>query len=283
MAKESVWFKNISLEVMDIYLAVKNSTMMSQGTGKVSAESIRTDKGLEFINEQLDTYLANSGIFHEKTIPYNSEPNGKVERANRILLERARSLLYEISNQVSPRKGKEKIPLGIWTGNEPKLNYLNKFGCNAYFHVLKLLRNKFEVLARRGIMLGYARERKGYRIYDIKNQKVIKKRSVKFKESLKCSSYLGETENETWDIDTFFEISPEINEINQNTENRVSSNFEINNEPVTIENNSVPLQTTPSHQTGRIQLLVLELNDVQNQIPVRRSERLKSKQRCKFI
>ncbi|GFV87647.1 retrovirus-related Pol polyprotein from transposon TNT 1-94 [Trichonephila clavipes] len=185
MAKEPVWFKNISPEVMDIYLADKNSKMMSQGTGNVSAKTvstkhcnsinltitdvsyvpqlrcnllsvtclmdkglfdifsqlkakyenltdkrikkIRTDNGLEFVNEQLDTYLANSGIFHEKTIPYNSESNGKAERANRVLLERARSLLYEsklplkfwaeainCSTQVSnvtPRKGKEKNPI----------------------------------------------------------------------------------------------------------------------------------------------------------------------------
>ncbi|GFX62251.1 retrovirus-related Pol polyprotein from transposon TNT 1-94 [Trichonephila clavipes] len=343
MAKEPVWFKNISPEVMDIYLADKNSKMLSQGTGNVSAKTvstkhcnsinltitdvsyvpqlicnllsvtclmdkgskyenltdkrikkIRTDNGLEFVNEQLDTYLANSGIFHEKTIPYNSESNGKAERANRVLLERARSLLYEsklplkfwaeainCSTQVSnvtPRKGKEKIPLEIWTGNKPKLNYLKKFGCVAYFHVPKVLRNKFEVPGRRGIMLGYAREMRGYRIYDIKNQKVIEERSIKFNEYLKGSNYLGEIENETWDTDSFFEVSPERNEINQNTENGVLYNFDINNGPGAIENdNSIPLQTTSSPRTGRIQIPVLELNDVQNQIPIRRSERLKSK------
>ncbi|GFX99590.1 retrovirus-related Pol polyprotein from transposon TNT 1-94 [Trichonephila clavipes] len=42
MAKESVWFKNISPEVMDIYLADKNSKIMSQGTGKVSAKTVST-------------------------------------------------------------------------------------------------------------------------------------------------------------------------------------------------------------------------------------------------
>ncbi|GBM62170.1 Retrovirus-related Pol polyprotein from transposon TNT 1-94 [Araneus ventricosus] len=59
-----------------------------------------------------------------------NESNGKAERANRILLERARSLLYgselplkfwaeainfstQVSN-VTPRKGKEKIPLETW-------------------------------------------------------------------------------------------------------------------------------------------------------------------------
>ncbi|GFV38521.1 retrovirus-related Pol polyprotein from transposon TNT 1-94 [Trichonephila clavipes] len=87
-----------------------------------------------------------------------------------------------------------------------------------------------------------------------------------------------EIENETWDIDSFFEVSPERNEINQNTENGVLYNFDINNGPGAIENdNSIPLQTTSSPRTDRIQIPVLELNDVQNQIPVRRSERLKSK------
>ncbi|GFX91831.1 retrovirus-related Pol polyprotein from transposon TNT 1-94 [Trichonephila clavipes] len=123
-------------------------------------------------------------------------------------------------------------------------------------------------------MLGYARERRGYRIYDIKNQKVIEERSVKFNEYLKGSNYLGEIENETWDIDSFFEVSPERNEINQNTENGVLYNFDINNGPGAIENdNSIPLQTTSSPRTDRIEIPVLELNDVQSQI----LERLKSK------
>ncbi|GFT96893.1 retrovirus-related Pol polyprotein from transposon TNT 1-94 [Trichonephila clavipes] len=75
-----------------------------------------------------------------------------------------------------------------------------------------------------------------------------------------------------------FEVSSERNEINQNTDNGVLSNFDIN-VSIEIENdNSIPLQTTSLPQTGRIQLPLLELNDVKNQIPVRRSERLKSKQ-----
>ncbi|GFV73607.1 hypothetical protein TNCV_1269871 [Trichonephila clavipes] len=105
----------------------------------------------------------------KKTIPYNSESNGKAERANRVLLERVRSLLYE-----------------------------------------------------------------------------------------------SEIENETWDIDSFFEVSPERSELNQNTEDGISSNFEINNARVAIENNSIPLQITSSPHTGRFYLPVLELNDVQN-------------------
>ncbi|GFX38708.1 retrovirus-related Pol polyprotein from transposon TNT 1-94 [Trichonephila clavipes] len=115
-------------------------------------KKIITDNVLEFVNEQLDTYLANSGIFHEKTIPYNSESNDKSERVIRVLLERARSLLYEsklplkfwaevinCSTQVSnvtPRKVTEKIPLEIWTAYRTRphiffvTSYLSQFNHN---------------------------------------------------------------------------------------------------------------------------------------------------------
>ncbi|GFW03308.1 retrovirus-related Pol polyprotein from transposon TNT 1-94 [Trichonephila clavipes] len=314
MAKEPVWFKNISPEVMDIYLADKNSKMMSQGTGNVSAKTVSTkhcnsinltitdvsyvpqlrcnllsvtclmDKGCKIKSENncvliydkndklITKAFKNNGRLEIKLEPmynsecfisdqstnnyeiwHNSESNGKAERANRVLLERARSLLYEsklplkfwaeainCSTQVSnvtPRKGKEKIPLEIWTG-------------------------------RRGIMLGYARERRGYRIYDIKNQKVIEERSVKFNEYLKGSNYLGEIENETWDIDSFLKSLPKETKLIKNTENGVLYNFDINNGPGAIENdNSIPLQTTSSPRTGRIQIPVFELNDVQKSNP----------------
>ncbi|GFX45201.1 retrovirus-related Pol polyprotein from transposon TNT 1-94 [Trichonephila clavipes] len=168
MAKQSVWFKNISPEVMDIYLADKNSKMMSQGTGNVSAKTVST------------------------------------KHCNSINLT-----ITDVS-------------------------YVPQLRCNL---------PSVTCLMDKG-----------------------------------CSNYLGEIENETWDIDSFFEVSPERNEINQNTENGVLYNFDINNGPGAIENdNSIPLQTTSSPRTGRIQIPVLELNDVQNQIPVRRSERLKSK------
>ncbi|GFY10041.1 retrovirus-related Pol polyprotein from transposon TNT 1-94 [Trichonephila clavipes] len=161
MAKEPVWFKNISPEVMDIYLADKNSKMMSQGTGNVSAKTVST-KHCNYINLTITD-----------------------------------------------------------------VSYVPQLRCNLL---------SVTCLMDKG-----------------------------------CSSYLGEIENETCGIffDSFFEVSPERNEINQNTENGVLSNFDISNVSVEIEKgNSIPLQTTSSPQAGRIKLLVLELNDVQNQIPV---------------
>ncbi|GFT78513.1 retrovirus-related Pol polyprotein from transposon TNT 1-94 [Trichonephila clavipes] len=206
MAKEPVWFKNISPEVMDIYLADKNSKMMSQGTGNVSDKTVST-KHCNSINltitdvsyvPQLRCNLLSVTCLMDKGL----NQMARQKRANRVLLERARSLLYE-----------SKLPLKFWA---------EAINCSTQVST----------------MLHHERERK--------------------KSPL--------------------EIWTERNEINQNTENGVLFNFDINNGPGAIENdNSIPLQTTSSPRTGRIQIPVLELNDVQIKSPVRRSEGAKSK------
>ncbi|GBO42831.1 Retrovirus-related Pol polyprotein from transposon RE2 [Araneus ventricosus] len=54
---------------------------------------------------------------------------------------------------------------------------------------------------KRGIMLGYARERRRYRIYDIEQKCVIEERAVKFNESVKGSKYLNNSPENLWEID----------------------------------------------------------------------------------
>ena len=67
-----------------------------------------------------------------------------MERENRVILERARTLLYESGlllsfwanayvthtiNLVS-RKNKTKTPYELWHGNVPNISYLRTFGCS---------------------------------------------------------------------------------------------------------------------------------------------------------
>ncbi|KAF8768395.1 hypothetical protein HNY73_021219 [Argiope bruennichi] len=113
-----------------------------------------------------------------------------------------------------------------------------------------VMRNKFEVPGKRGIMLGFAKERKGYRIYDIQSRKIIEERSVKFNESLKGSTYLGKTKAETWDINSLLETSPAACEINQKTKNEISS-LEIPDESAEDENSdsSILYHSRTSPQT----------------------------------
>ena len=105
------------------------------------------------------------------------------------------------------------------------------------------MRNKFEILNKSGIMLGYSRERITYRIYDLKIKKVIEERSVKFNESLKGSFYLGKKENsQMWDIGSFDFISPKENETNQQTKNKIPR-LEISSKTTKNENDSLFLNS----------------------------------------
>ena len=58
-------------------------------------KKLRTDNGLEFCNKAFDEFCSDQGIARHKTIPYTPQQNGVVERMNRTILERVRSMLNE--------------------------------------------------------------------------------------------------------------------------------------------------------------------------------------------
>nr|GEX48783.1 hypothetical protein [Tanacetum cinerariifolium] len=55
--------------------------------------TVRTDKGMEFLNKTLHAYFAAEVINHQTFVARTPEQNGIVERQNRILLEAARTML----------------------------------------------------------------------------------------------------------------------------------------------------------------------------------------------
>jgi transposase InsO family protein len=58
-------------------------------------KKIRSDKGTEFKNSQIEGFLEEEGIKHEFSYPYTPQQNGVVERKNRTLLDMARTMLDE--------------------------------------------------------------------------------------------------------------------------------------------------------------------------------------------
>ena len=52
---------------------------------------IRTDNGTEFSG--LEKFCRKNGAVHQKTAPYAHQQNGKIERLNRTLQEKARAML----------------------------------------------------------------------------------------------------------------------------------------------------------------------------------------------
>lgn len=59
-----------------------------------SIKVLRTDRGREYVNNEMKRYLEEKGIEHEVTAPFTPEQNGKAERDNRTIVECARTLLH---------------------------------------------------------------------------------------------------------------------------------------------------------------------------------------------
>ena len=159
--------------------------------------AIRTDNGSEYLNAELSDYLKSKGIIHQTTVPYNPEQNGAAERLNRTLMDRARAMIKDAALQaelwaeavttasyirnLSPVAGKLKTPWELFFGYKPDASPLRVFGATAYAHVPKEKRHKLEDRSKRGIMIGYGDNKKGYRIL-LEDNTIITSRDVIFDE-----------------------------------------------------------------------------------------------------
>ena len=62
-------------------------------TGK-KIKILRTDGSGEYVSRAFEAFLCESGITHQKTVPYTLQQNGVSERFNRTAMEKVRSIIY---------------------------------------------------------------------------------------------------------------------------------------------------------------------------------------------
>lgn len=86
----TVYFLKAKSEVKD-FLAYYLQRV-EQETG-VKINILRSDNGLEFINQTIRAITFEKGIQHQRTVVYTPQQNGKAERENRTLVEAARTQL----------------------------------------------------------------------------------------------------------------------------------------------------------------------------------------------
>nr|GEX39775.1 hypothetical protein [Tanacetum cinerariifolium] len=65
------------------------SSRLSKRGLQAQVRVVRTDKGIEFLNQTLNAYFAVEGILHQTSVVRTPEQNGVVERRNRTLVEAA--------------------------------------------------------------------------------------------------------------------------------------------------------------------------------------------------
>ena len=160
---------------------------------------LRTDNGGEFTSEEFNTFCKMAGIIHQLTVPYSPQQNGVVERKNRTVMEMTRCIMFEkklpkflwaegvntsvyLLNRLATKAVNDCTPFEMWTGVKPTVKHLRVFGSPCYVHVPSVKRGKLDEKAEQGILVGYAANSKGYRIYNLITAKVQVSRDVHFDE-----------------------------------------------------------------------------------------------------
>lgn len=160
---------------------------------------LRSDNGGEYLSKDFDELLKHEGIGRQTSTPYTPQQNGVAERANRTIVEMARSMIhaqklgYEywaeaVVNAVYTRNRcptsalEGMTPEEAWTGKKPCLSHMRIFGCIAYAKVPDSMRGKLDAKGTRCAFLGYCEGTKAYRLMCLDTKKIIKSRDVEFLE-----------------------------------------------------------------------------------------------------
>eukprot|EP00253_Pinus_taeda_P030988 PITA_30988 len=145
----------------DVFTVFKQIRALVENSTNRTIKCLRTNNGGEFTSKEFDNYCKDAGIERHKTMVYTPQQNGVVERMNRTLLERARSILSNASlqkelwteavatacyviNQSPSMVIGCNIPQEVWKGHPYDYSKLRVFGCDAYALVPKHQQTKLD-------------------------------------------------------------------------------------------------------------------------------------------
>lgn len=174
---------------------ISHINMVEKQTGKC-VKIIRSDNGLEFVNNNMENYCKKKGIRHQKSSPYTPQQNGVAERFNRSIIEKAKCLLFDadlpkcywaeavnmatyIMNRIlSSTTG--NVPHEVFYGCRVDISQLKLFGTKVMMYIPKEKRTKLDKNSKEMIFVGYDDNTKGYRLSDKLTRSIVISRNVKF-------------------------------------------------------------------------------------------------------
>jgi Reverse transcriptase (RNA-dependent DNA polymerase) len=133
------------------------------------------------------------------TTPHTPQHNGVAECMNRTLLDKVQAMLTDaqlpesywydaleyaaLLHNVTPTRALDDMtPEEAWSGNKPDISGFRIFGSRAFVHVPKKHRPKLAARSLVCTFLGFARNRKAYRLVHRSSQRFIESRDVIFDE-----------------------------------------------------------------------------------------------------
>ncbi|KAL2242415.1 UNVERIFIED_CONTAM: Retrovirus-related Pol polyprotein from transposon RE1 [Sesamum indicum] len=164
-------------------------------------KTVRTDNGSEFVNSSCAFFFQNAGVCHQRSCTHTPQQNGVVERKHRHLLQVARALMFQsylpnqfwgdsiltathIINKLPTSTLNWKSPFEVLYKSPPTYESLKTFGCLCFASNFYPGKTKFDSRAFECIFLGYMPNQKGYKVYDLHNNRTFVSRDVLFHESI---------------------------------------------------------------------------------------------------
>nr|GEY61284.1 hypothetical protein [Tanacetum cinerariifolium] len=131
---------------------------------------VRTNKGTEFLNQNLHAYFAAEEIHHQQFVARTPEQNGIVEKRNRTLNH----------SLVIPRHG--KTPYHIINDQKPSVKFFHIFGSLCY--IVKDGENLDKVKEKGDacIFVGYSTQSKAYRVFNKRTRVIMESIHINFDE-----------------------------------------------------------------------------------------------------
>ncbi|WVZ63899.1 hypothetical protein U9M48_013493 [Paspalum notatum var. saurae] len=192
-----VYFLEDKTEVAHVF---SKFAKRAQNEFNTSIVKIRSDKGREFDNTNIEEFCDEVGIKHDFSATYTPQQNGVVERKNRTLITLSRSMLDEYgtsekfwaeaintacyaSNRLYPHRLLDKTPYELLNGRKPNISYFWVFGCKCYIYKKCQHLGKFQRRCDIGFLLGYSSKSKAYRVFNEATGLVEETYDVEFDES----------------------------------------------------------------------------------------------------
>jgi len=163
--------------------------------------TLQGDNDSVFQSKEFRDYCKSIGVQQRFSPPHTQAKNGIVERAWNTLLDSARTLLKTavlpkeywgaamlhatFVNNVSASSslGDDVTPFELVHGYQFDLKKLRIFGCQAYVHVPRGLRLKFDAKSRQGVYFGYRLESDTHAIYMPDSKRMQYSAHVRFNEA----------------------------------------------------------------------------------------------------
>ncbi|MCO5546822.1 hypothetical protein L7F22_000258 [Adiantum nelumboides] len=174
----------------DVFAIFQHYVSMVENETSCKVQTLRTDRGGEYMSGAFKDFLGKKGIKHQCTMPYTLQQNGVAKRKNRSLMEMARCMLKakslphnlwmeavacaaHVLTRCPTRALKTITPYESWYDKKSSVSYLCVFGCLSYAHIPQQLRGKLDDKAVKCIFVGYNSGRKGYRLYNPATNKIF--------------------------------------------------------------------------------------------------------------